>query len=451
VSGDLISVEPSVLVRPGYRCGGAARSHDFPPPAESSPKRHDDDAVLRVLILDDESIVVDTLAACLRLPGLDLTTCMEIEAAEALLRCFRFDVVITDLSVSQLGGLDGMRLVRFVTANFPDTAVYVLSGYVDQAVRDLCKVLGVTAVLEKSEGLSRLRGYLLDRRDALHVPGAPQEGDGELQQVELLEDFMAANPIRAVLQPVVKLRDGAPRFEVFGVESLARGPANSVLGSPAVFLAYAAQKELLFEADMICIRAALAEVIHLGNSVVTFLNVQPRSLTNPEFADKLCSAVRIAGIEEKSIVLELTEQQTIVNPRAFAATLQQLRERGFRIALDDFGEGSSNLNLFQDLHPDFLKISGTFCRGLAHDPFKQIIVQSTAEMAARAGTATVMEAVETAEDAEVLRLLGIDYAQGYFFLRPLPGLELAQLLLADAARQDHSGVLEPLGATPAAP
>jgi EAL domain-containing protein (putative c-di-GMP-specific phosphodiesterase class I) len=399
--------------------------------------------VLRVLILDDESIVVDTLAACLRLPGVELTTCMEIEAAEALLRCFRFDVVITDLSVSQLGGLDGMRLVRFVTANFPDTAVYVLSGYVDQAVRDLCSVLGVTAVLEKSEGLTRLRGYLLDRRARLSS-GLAFEGEGEVQHVELLEEFMAANPIRAVLQPVVRLQD-ATRFEVFGVESLARGPAGSVLGSPAVFLAYAAQKELLFEADMICIRAALTEVIHLGNSIATFLNVQPRSLTNPEFAARLCDAVHSAGFSEKDIVLELTEQQTIVNPSAFAATLQRLRERGFRIALDDFGEGSSNLNLFQDLHPDFLKISGTFCRGLAHDPFKQIIVQSTAEMAARAGTATVMEAVETAEDAEVLRLLGIDYAQGYFFQRPLPGLELAQILKGGSSA-DSAAVLEPLGA-----
>jgi EAL domain-containing protein (putative c-di-GMP-specific phosphodiesterase class I) len=406
---------------------------------------------LRVLILDDESIVVDTLAACLRLPGLELTTCREIEAAEALLRCFRFDVVITDLSVSQLGGLDGMRLVRFVTANFPDTAVYVLSGYVDQAVRDLCSVLGVTAVLEKSEGLSRLRGYLEERRAARLPAGVIPQGEGEVQHIELLEDFMAANPIRAVLQPVVKLRDGAPRFEVFGVESLARGPARSVLGSPAVFLAYAAQKELLFEADMICVRAALAEVTHLGNLITTFLNVQPRSLTNPEFAARLCDEVHAVGLAATDVVLELTEQQTIVNPSAFAATLQRLRERGFRIALDDFGEGSSNLNLFQDLHPDFLKISGTFCRGLAHDPFKQIIVQSTAEMAARAGTATVMEAVETAEDAEVLRLLGIDYAQGYFFLKPLPGRELARLLGPGESPEDRSGVLEPLSAAPSAP
>ena len=372
------------------------------------------------------------LAACLRRPGIHLTTCLEIEAAVALLSSYRFDVVVTDLSVSQLGGLEGMRLIRFATTNFPDTQVYVLSGYVDDGVRSLCAMLGVTAVLEKPDGLSQLRNLLLERRDAMAALASKtaEWGDeaGEVQQVELLEEFLATNTIRAVLQPVVKLRDGSAPFEVFGVEGLARGPRTSVLGSPSFLLAYAARKELLFEADMICIRATLAEVRELASPVTTFLNVQPRSLTNPDFTVRLLDAVRSAGIQERSIVLELTEQQTIVNPRAFAATLVRLRESGFRIALDDFGEGSSNLNLFQDLRPDFLKISGTFCRGLAHDLFKQVIVQSTAEMAARAGTATIMEAVETAEDAQTLRLLGIDYAQGYFFLKPVPGRDLNQAL-----------------------
>lgn len=375
------------------------------------------------------------LAACLRRPGIHLTTCLEIEAALALLSSYRFDVVVTDLSVSQLGGLEGMRLIRFVTTNFPDTAVYVLSGYVDENVRSLCTMLGVTAVLEKPEGLSQLRTMLIERRDSMALTDPGDTGD--VQQVELLEEFLDRKTIRAVLQPIVKVRDGAAPFEVFGVEGLARGPANSVLGSPSFLLAYAARKELLFEADMICIRAALAEVVQLSSSVTTFLNVQPRSLTNPEFTLRLCDEVHQSGLEERSIVLELTEQQTIVNPRAFASTLQRLRDCGFRIALDDFGEGSSNLNLFQDLRPDFLKISGTFCRGLAQDSFKQIIVQSTAEMAARAGTATIMEAVETSDDAQVLRRLGIDYAQGYFFLKPLPGRDLAQALqvgLLHAAR-----------------
>lgn len=393
------------------------------------------------------------LAACLRRPGIHLTTCLEIEAAMALLSSYRFDVVVTDLSVSQLGGLEGMRLIRFVTTNFPGTGVYVLSGYVDENVRSLCSLLGVTAVLEKPEGLSQLRSLLLERRDASEGPadlsdtvgGLPKIPDNgsEVQQVELLEDFLATNTIRAVLQPIITIVDGAAPFEVFGVEGLARGPANSVLGSPAFLLAYAARKELLFEADMICIRAALAEVVDLGTPVTTFLNVQPRSLTNPEFTSRLCDEVHGAGLDERSIVLELTEQQTIVNPRAFASTLQKLRERGFRIALDDFGEGSSNLNLFQDLRPDFLKISGTFCLGLNQDPFKRIIVQSTAEMSRRAGTMTIMEAVETADDAAALRPLGIDYAQGYFFLKPLPGRDLAQALRA--------GVLQPPRMSPLSP
>jgi EAL domain-containing protein (putative c-di-GMP-specific phosphodiesterase class I) len=401
------------------------------------------------LILDDESMVVDTLAVWLRMPGVHLTTCLEIEAAEALLSTFRFDVVVTDLSVSELGGLEGMRLIRFVTTHFPDTTVYVLSGYVDESVRSLCSVLGVTAVLEKPEGLSQLRTLLLEHRET-QANGTPITGDGEVQQVERLEEFLHADTIRSVLQPVIRLKDADAPFEVFGAEGLARGTTGSVLGNPSFLLAYAARKELLFEADMICIRAALHEVSVLGHPLTTFLNVQPRSLTNPELTTRLCSAVEAAGLEEKSIVLELTEQQTIVNPRAFATTLQKLRDRGFRIALDDFGEGSSNLNLFQDLRPDYLKISGTFCRNLAQDPFKQIIVQSTAEMAARAGTATIMEAVETAEEAEVLRRLGIDYAQGYFFLRPLPGRELARLLEEGPARSLRPGAIGALGLLPSA-
>jgi EAL domain-containing protein (putative c-di-GMP-specific phosphodiesterase class I)/ActR/RegA family two-component response regulator len=404
--------------------------------------------VLRVLILDDEPVVLDMLAVCLRAPAVELTTCREIEAAEALLKSMRFDVVIADLSVSELGGLDGIRLIRFVTTHFPDTATYVLSGYVDEAVRDLCKMLGATAVLAKPGGLAELRGLVLGRLPPATGAAAvgPPEPAPAVRNVELLADFMAANSIGSVLQPVVKLQRGGAPYELFGVEGLARGPASSLLGSPQLFLSYAAHKELLFEADLICIRAALAEVQRLGRVVNTFLNVQPRSLSNPEFTDTLDEAVRQAGLGRQNVILELTEQQTILNPSAFAAALQQLRERGFRIALDDYGEGSSNLNLLLDLRPEYLKISGTFCRNLDCDPFKQTIVKSTAEMAARIGIATIMEAVETAAEAEVLHRLGIDYGQGIFFLEPLPGRELARSTRVGISLPEQPHQLRPIGA-----
>jgi EAL domain-containing protein (putative c-di-GMP-specific phosphodiesterase class I)/ActR/RegA family two-component response regulator len=405
--------------------------------------------VLRVLILDDESIVLEMLAVCLSAPGVQLTTCREIEAAEALLKGMRFDVVVADLSVSELGGLDGIRLIRFVTTHFPDTVTYVLSGFVDEPVRELCKMLGVTAVLEKPGGLAELRSLVLGTRPSEREPGEDDDGDAEgfhaVQEVELLEDFMASNSIRSVLQPVVKLRPGGAPYELFGVEGLARGPATSLLGNPLMFLSYAAHKELLFEADLICIRAALAEVQHLGRVVNTFLNVQPRSLSNPEFTDTLSQAVLAGGLREENVILELTEQQTILNPRAFATTLQRLRERGFRIALDDYGEGSSNLNLLQNLRPEYVKISGTFCRHLDRDPFKQTLVQSTAEMAARTGIATIMEAVETLEEAEVLHQLGIDYGQGYYFQKPMPGAELARSQRVAIAVPGGLERLHPLG------
>lgn len=386
--------------------------------------------MLRALLLDDEPLVLETLALCLRAPGIHLTTCREIEAAEVLLAAFHFDVLVTDLSLSRLGGLEGMRLVRFAATHFPDTAVYILSGHVDNEVRALAGMLGAAKVLEKPAGLTELRRLLLERREALGhgEPPCGEHGaeDGPVEQVELLEDFLAAGTVHSLLQPVVKLERGGAPLSFFGVECLARGPHTTLLGDPSIFLGYAARKEMLFEADMICIRSALAEVRELGGPVTAFLNVQPRSMTNPEFTGRLLEAVGAGSFDPARIVLELTEQQTIVNPRAFAATLGALRERGFRVALDDYGEGSSNLNLFKDLRPEFLKISGTFCRSLASDPLRQIIVRSTAEMAARAGTATIMEAVETAEDAAMLRELGIDYAQGFYFSKPLPGAELAR-------------------------
>lgn len=384
-------------------------------------------AVLHVLILDDEPMVLEMLSLYLRGPGVQLTTCLEIEAAESLLSCRRFDIVVTDLTVSRLGGLEGMRLIRFVTTHFPETTVYVLSGHVNDEVRALSEMLGVAAVLEKPSGLEELKSRL-DARRAQASSDSPPEPEGRLQHVELLEDFLTSGTIRSVLQPVVRLQGLNRPFEIYGVEGLARGPEDSVLGEPAVLLRYASRKELLFEADIICIQSALMEASSMGIPVSIFLNVQPRSMTNPDFTRKLREAVSAAGQNEDNIVLELTEQQTIVNPGAFAATLGELRQEGFRIALDDFGEGSSNLNLFKDLRPEFLKISGAFCENLADDPLKQIIVQSTAEMAHRAGTTTIMESVEREEDARMLGVLGIDYGQGYFFSKPVTGKELTRWL-----------------------
>lgn len=379
-----------------------------------------------VLLLDDEPAVLSVLSDYLASPGLEIITCREIEAAEAVLEHHRFDVVVTDLRVSELGGLEGMRLIRWVSTHFPETTVLAMSGYVNDDVHALGRQVGATAVLEKPIDLRRLRRYVHGEEG---LPPSDGDDEGRVMQVELLDDFLASRPIRALLQPIVNVasdESGAP-FLAHGFESLARAPAGTPLRNPEILFAYASRKERLFETDALCIEAALAEAQPLRESFRTsklFINTQPRSMTKPEFVKLVTDLVAQAGFTNDEIVFELTEQQTIVNTRAFARTLQDLRQAGFAIALDDYGVGFANLRLVQDLRPDYVKISGYFCRDIHKDEFKQHVVRSTAEMCDRVGIPTILESVEYAEELEVVKKLGVTYAQGYYFARPAPSAEL---------------------------
>jgi EAL domain-containing protein (putative c-di-GMP-specific phosphodiesterase class I)/ActR/RegA family two-component response regulator len=378
----------------------------------------------KVLLLDDEPAVLSVLADYLQAPGLEIVTCREIEAAEAILEHHRFDVVVTDLRVSELGGLEGMRLIRWVSTHFPETTVLAMSGYVNDDVHALGRAVGAQAILEKPIDLRRLRRFVHGENG---LP--PDATEGAVAEVDLLDDFLATGAIRSVLQPIVEVAAGtgstAAPFVAHAWESLARAPSTTPLRNPEILFAYASRKERLWETDLLCITAALREgsKLRLQGRSRLFINTQPRSMTNPAFAPTIIDLVSEAGFKNHEIVFELTEQQTIVNPQAFAKTLRALRDKGFQIALDDYGVGFANLRLVQDLRPEYLKLSGYFCREVHKDPFKQMIVKATGDMCRTLGIPVILESVETEDELEVVRSLDIDYGQGYHFARPAPADE----------------------------
>jgi EAL domain-containing protein (putative c-di-GMP-specific phosphodiesterase class I)/ActR/RegA family two-component response regulator len=401
----------------------------------------------KVLLLDDEPAVLSVLADYLQAPGLEIVTCREIEAAEALLEHHRFDVVVTDLRVSELGGLEGMRLIRWVSTHFPETTVLAMSGYVNDDVHALGRAVGAAAILEKPIDLRRLKRFVHGEQ------GLPADApEGKVAEVDLLDDFLAAGNIRSVLQPIVEVSSSAPdRFVAHAWESLARAPATTPLKNPEILFAYASRKERLWETDLLCIKAALGEATKLGlqGRSRLFINTQPRSMTKPDFARVVPELIAAAGFKNEEIVFELTEQQTIVNPQAFAKTLGRLREQGFQIALDDYGVGFANLRLVQDLRPEYLKLSGYFCRDVHKDPFKQMIVRSTGEMCHTLGIPVILESVETADELEIVKSLQIDYGQGYYFARPAPAddfLRSERIVMGSPQRRRRTGehaVVEP--------
>lgn len=375
----------------------------------------------RVLILDDDPVILRLLSRTLRLDGLEVMTCRELEAAEILMEHYDVDCVIADLCVSPFGDLEGGRLLGHLASQFPETRLVAISATVNERIRDLLLGVGCGTLIEKPFQPDRLRRLVLDLLGPLN-PEPPRE-----RSFEPIDDFLARASVHSVLQPIVDMKAPASApWRLYGVECLARAPKESPYSNPEVLFAYASRKDRVLEADLICIEAALGEARRFGGDGKVFLNVQPRSMAAPSFPDRLETLVGEAGFANARVALEITEQQTILNPKALAASLERLRARGFPLAIDDYGEGFSNLQLVLDLAPNYLKLSRLFTQGLDRDERRRTIVAHTAQLAARLGMITILEGVETAAEAGLARELGVDLAQGYHIARPARAEDLAR-------------------------
>jgi EAL domain-containing protein (putative c-di-GMP-specific phosphodiesterase class I) len=383
----------------------------------------------RVLLLDDEESVLGVLSDYLRGPNLEIVTCREIEAAEAILEHATFDVVVTDLRVSELGGFEGIRLIRFVTSHFPKTVVLAMSGYVTEEVYAFGRAAGVTAVLEKPLDLPRLREWVYG--DLAGRGDGDGSDEGPVASVQPLREFLISDQVYSVYQPIVDL-SVHNRIQVMGYEALARGPGDTPLRNPEILFAYATRKQCLLETDMMCITAAMRHAARLGTPRL-FLNMHPRSLTSSDSANRVTDAVVSAGIDPRKVVIELTEHHAIVNPEAFRESLDRLR--GFGVALDDFGVGYANVRLLSEIQPEFIKLSGYFAMNVDRSPVRQKLVAAMADMAQRLGTPVIAEGIETETDLAAVRELGVPYGQGYLFARPASADDLIKRFEPDGGER----------------
>ena len=123
---------------------------------------------------------------------------------------------------------------------------------------------------------------------------------------------------------------------------------------------------------------------------------------------------------------EITESALAQDPRKAIELLQRLRGLGCKLYIDDFGTGYSSLSTLMSLPVNAIKIDRSFVRQMAKSGEAHSVVASIVLMASALGLGTVAEGVETREDAELLRKLGCEEAQGYFFARPVPASEFKQ-------------------------
>jgi EAL domain-containing protein (putative c-di-GMP-specific phosphodiesterase class I) len=166
-------------------------------------------------------------------------------------------------------------------------------------------------------------------------------------------------------QPLVAI----DRAEIYGFEALTRAPADGPLQSPLVLFDAAARLGRLVELEHLIVRRAIQRFKALGLPGQLFLNVTADTLLGARaHAAQLAAELAELGLQTSRVVIELTETRPVEDMARLDDALQALRERGFRVALDDLGEGFASLRRWMQMRPDFVKIDRHFINGIAQEP-----------------------------------------------------------------------------------
>jgi len=228
-------------------------------------------------------------------------------------------------------------------------------------------------------------------------------------QRALLEEILAHSLLYPVFQPIVDLRNGA----LIGYEGLIRGPQDTPLHSPVLLFKLARLCGLGLQLENRCSEVILKKFVELELPGRIFLNISPECLCKAglEKSERLASLQQI-GLAPQRIILELTENQATCDYEEMREVLRQCRALGFQIAIDDLGEGFSSLRLWSEIKPEYVKIDMHFIQGIDRDPVKLQFVQSIQQIAAKSGTITIAEGIESPGELRLIQELGISCGQG---------------------------------------
>lgn len=152
------------------------------------------------------------------------------------------------------------------------------------------------------------------------------------------------------------------------------------------------------------------------------INVHPDTINHNTYnlASKIQAAITTANIDYSQLCFEITENTFLKNVETVQIMIAELRSMGCKIALDDFGKKMLNLATLKILRPDFVKIDGSYILNAKDSEFDRIVIKSIVELSAVVGATTIAEHVETKEDYLIVKELGVDYGQGWYFSKPKP-------------------------------
>ncbi len=238
---------------------------------------------------------------------------------------------------------------------------------------------------------------------------------------DAFNEILRKRRIRTVYQPIFDLNT----MELFGHEALTRGPLDSPFESPDLLFQFAGEHEATWDLEQLCLESSATHYQSTPESLL-FLNMEADSVE--ALATRGLQALAPLLNLRHQVVLEVTERSAIGDIPVFRESLAMLRDHGFRIAIDDAGSGYASLQSIAELRPNFLKVASTLVTGLHQDTIKRDVVEMLLTLSRRIDALCVAEGIETPEDLEECRRLGIPYGQGFYIGVPeeVPALQPAR-------------------------
>jgi len=240
-----------------------------------------------------------------------------------------------------------------------------------------------------------------------------------------LRKAVAAGEFEVFYQPIVNLAEN----KISGFEALLRWnhPTRGRV-QPDEFIPLAEETGLIVAIGEWAIRQACAEAKKWPSDLRVAVNVSPVQFRSKSLVSSVMSALAASGLRADRFEMEITEAVLMRNDDVTLSVLHQLRSLGVKISMDDFGTGYSSLSYLRGFPFDKIKIDRSFVRDLIEKPDSIAIIRAVTGLGQSFGMTTTAEGVETQQQLDQMRAEGCTEAQGYFYGKPMPANEIAQLL-----------------------
>ncbi len=223
--------------------------------------------------------------------------------------------------------------------------------------------------------------------------------------------------IELFFQPICNISSG----QITHYEALLRIRHEDSFLPPANFIRAAEESGLIKKVDEIVIQKAFAYQHHLqrnGKIVTLAINLSGQSFQNKDLFEHIRVFANAYSIRPERIIFEITETSAVSDIDITCKTMLTLKQDGYKFALDDFGSGFSSLYYLKQFPIDFIKIDGAFIKNIARDMEDRVLVKAVVDAAKAFNLKTIAEFAETEEIVNILKEIGVDYAQGYHIDKP---------------------------------